>query len=108
MSKLQTPYGPRAVFREHSYTRFWLVRVCSTLSNQMVVVAVGWQLYDLTHSTFALGMVGLVQFLPLVLLMLVVGHVADRFNRKTILAICQIVEATATGALALATFLGHL
>lgn len=108
MSKLQTPYGPRSIFREQSYTRFWLARVCSTLANQMVAVAVGWQLYDLTHSTFALGMVGLVQFMPLVLLMLVVGHVADRFNRKTILAICQVVEAIAIGALALTTFLGHL
>jgi MFS family permease len=74
----------------------------------MVAVAVGWQIYSLTHSTFALGMVGLVQFLPLVLLLLVVGHVADRFNRKTILASCQIVRAVALGILSLTTFLGHL
>lgn len=108
MANLQAPYGPRAVFSESSYARFWLARVCSTLSYQMVAVAVGWQLYELTHSTFALGMVGLVQFLPLVLLLLVVGHVADRFNRKTILASCQIVRAIALGILSLATFLGHL
>jgi len=108
MGNLQAPYGPRAVFSEASYARFWLARVCSTLSYQMVAVAVGWQLYALTHSTFALGMVGLVQFLPLVLLMLVVGHVADRFNRKTILGSCQVIRAVTISVLALATYLGHL
>jgi len=108
MDRIQTPPSSRSVFHEHSYTRFWLVRVCATLSNQIVAVAVGWQIYSLTHSTFALGMVGLVQFLPLVLLMLVVGHVADRFNRKTIIASSEIIKAGTVGFLAFATFLGHL
>jgi hypothetical protein len=83
----------QSVLREPSYARFWLARICSTVSFQMAGVAVGWQVYALTHSTFALGMVGLVQFLPMLLLMLMVGHVADRFNRATIISICQLVEA---------------
>ncbi len=78
--------------------RFWFARICSTISFQVAAVAVGWQVYALTHSTFALGMVGLVQFLPMLLLTLVVGHVADRFNRKTIISICQVVEAIDPGA----------
>ncbi|WP_446744810.1 MFS transporter [Silvibacterium acidisoli] len=98
----------RAVFGEPSYARFWLARVCSTMSFQMVAVAVGWQVYALTHSTFALGMVGLVQFLPMLLLMLLVGHVADRFNRRTIIAICQVVESLTVASLALATFFHRL
>lgn len=61
----------RSVFREPRYVRFWFARICSTISFQMAAVAVGWQMYALTHSTFALGMVGLVQFLPMVLLTLV-------------------------------------
>lgn len=58
----------RTVFGIRSYTLFWIARVCSAMSYQMVAVAVGWQLYAITHSTFALGMVGLTQFLPLLLL----------------------------------------
>jgi MFS family permease len=74
----------------------------------MIGVAVGWQMYALTHSTFALGMVGLVQFLPLLLLMLLVGYVADRVSRKSILAVCQAVESLTAVALGMATLLHHL
>jgi MFS family permease len=98
----------RSVFREPRYMRFWFARICSTISFQMAAVAVGWQMYALTHSTFALGMVGLVQFLPMVLLTLVVGQVADRFNRKTIISICQVVEGLTLALLALSSYLHHL
>lgn len=94
-----------SVFEEVSYTRFWLTRICSTMSFQMASVAIGWQMYALTHSTFALGMVGLVQFLPMLLLTLVVGHVADRFNRKTIVSICQALESVTLTFLALGSSL---
>ena len=97
----------QSIFRETSYTRFWFARICSTISFQMGAVAVGWQIYQLTHSTFALGMVGLVQFLPMLLLTLLVGHVADRFNRKTIISICQVVEASTMALLAVTSYL-HL
>jgi len=88
-----------------SYPRFWFARICSTISFQMAAVAVGWQIYALTHSTFALGMVGLAQFLPMLSLTLVVGHVADRFDRKTILSICQVVEGLTMATLALTSYL---
>src|ERR1700683_4449709 len=55
---------------------------------EMISVAVGWQIYAITHSKFDLGYVGLAQFLPGILLFLVSGHVADRFNRKKLLMIC--------------------
>jgi MFS family permease len=74
----------------------------------MAAVAVGWQVYALTHSTFALGMVGLVQFLPMLLLMLVVGHVADRFNRQTIISICQAVSCTTMILLAVSSYFHRL
>ncbi len=98
----------RSVFHEPRYVRFWFARICSTISFQMAAVAVGWQVYALTHSTFALGMVGLVQFLPMVLLTLVVGQVADRFNRKTIISICQVVEGLTLALLALSSYLHRL
>ena len=97
-----------SVFHEPSYLRFWFARICSTISFQVTAVAVGWQMYELTHSTFALGMVGLAQFLPMLLLVLIVGHVADRFNRKTIISICQIFEATTLSLLAITSYLHRL
>ena len=59
----------------------------------MQAVAVGWQIYALTHSAFQLGMVGLAQFLPMVMLNLVVGHFADRHDRRRIVSVCQIGRA---------------
>jgi MFS family permease len=59
----------------------------------MLTVAVGWQVYALTGSAFDLGLVGLVQFLPAVLLLLLAGHVADRHDRRRIASLCQSVEA---------------
>ena len=105
MDEQAKPLGQKSVFREPSYLRFWFARICSTISFQVAAVAVGWQMYELTHSTFALGMVGFAQFLPMLLLMLVVGHVADRFNRKTIISICQIFEGTTLALLGIASYL---
>ena len=66
----------------------------------------GWQLYAITGSPLDLGLVGLVQFVPIIVLTLVVGQVADRYDRRLIAAVCQTVEALAAVALALTT-LGH-
>jgi MFS family permease len=68
---------------------------------QMLGVAVGWQLYELTGNALDLGLVGLVQFVPMVLLTLVVGQVADRCDRRLIVVVCEIVKAAAAAALAL-------
>ena len=74
----------------------------------MASVAVGWQMYALTHSTFSLGMVGLVQFLPMLLLTLLVGHVADRFDRKIIISICQAIESITVMLLATGSYLHRI
>jgi len=71
-------------------------------------VAEGWQIYALTRSAFYLGMVGLVQFLPMVLLTLVVGHVADRYNRRLIITICQVIEGAGVLVLAAGSHAGWL
>lgn len=59
-------------------------RFLEALSEQMVGVAVGWELYERTHRPLALGLVGLVQVLPIIVLALPAGHIADRFERKRI------------------------
>ena len=74
----------------------------------MQAVAVGWQAYMLTGSAFYLGLVGLAQFLPMFLLTLAVGHIADRYDRRLIARVCQIVEAMAAAALAFGSAAGWL
>jgi MFS family permease len=69
----------------------------------MVGVAVGWQIYDITKSAFDLGLVGLAQFFPLVLFLLVVGHVVDRYDRRVIACISESIGAAAAALLAFAT-----
>ena len=66
---------------------------------QIQTVAVGWQVYDLTRDPLDLGLVGLSQFLPALLLVLVTGAVADRFRRRTIMAVCLAIEALCAVAL---------
>jgi MFS family permease len=72
----------------------------------MIAVAVGWQMYDLTHSALALGFVGLAQFAPLLALMLVVGPVVDRYDRRLVGRIAQAVEGAACAVLFVATWRG--
>ena len=90
----------RSVMRYPAFARLWLSRAFSTLAFQSLGVAVGWQVYSLTGSAFDLGMVGLAQFLPMLALTLVVGHVADRYDRRVIIRICQTVEGLIAAGLA--------
>lgn len=87
---------------------FWLARVFSAVGFQVSAVAVGWQVYELTGSAFNLGMVGLVQFLPMVVLTLAAGHVADRYDRRVIARVCQFIECFAASVLALGSLAGGL
>jgi MFS family permease len=78
-----------------AFTGYLTARAAATLAYQMAGVAIGWQMYDLTGSPLALGLVGLVQFVPSLLLALYVGHAADRYDRRSIVAIAQCLEALA-------------
>ena len=74
-----------SVLRNRNVFLFLAARFCSAMAHMMFGVAVGWQVYALTGSAFALGMVGLAQFLPAFLLTLPGGLAADRFDRRTLL-----------------------
>ncbi|WP_321887854.1 MFS transporter [Paraburkholderia bannensis] len=106
LSDSGTPTGSLA--RHPGFQRFWGARVLASLSFQMLAVAMGWHIYALTKSAFALGLVGLAQFLPMFLLTLVVGHVADRYDRRRIAAVCQSIECAAALTFACGTFGGWL
>ncbi len=95
--------------RQHrSFALYWVARVSSTVALQMQAVAVSWQMYDLTRNPLDLGLVGLVQFVPAALFVLIAGHVADRYDRRKIVRICQLVCALATATLALGTAAGAM
>lgn len=87
--------------RHPAYVRYWFARVGSGFAFQMLSVAAGWQIYDLTHRAFDLGLIGLVQFVPSLLLVLPAGHLADHYDRRRIVRACLIVECVAIAILAL-------
>jgi MFS family permease len=95
------------LFRISSFRLLFITRVASNTANQMLAVAVGYQIYELTESALHLGMIGLVQFLPPLLLMLVAGQVADRYNRLKVVRFCYAVEFTAQASLAVISFYPH-
>jgi MFS family permease len=95
-----SPFLPR---RQRAFVRMWFARLFGTTGNQMLMVAVGWQMYDLTHSAWDLGLVGLYQFVPALVLTLVAGHVADRVHRGRIVAACMATQGIAAAVLVLAT-----
>ncbi|WP_027486986.1 MFS transporter [Allorhizobium undicola] len=92
-----------AAFRHPAYTKFFLARFLAAFATQIVSVSVGWQMYEVTGNALYLGLIGLVQFLPALLLILVTGTVADRFNRRRIVAICLGVAVGCVGGLLLLT-----
>lgn len=90
---------PTLLRHHRPFLAFWLARVCTASGFQMLTVAIGWHLYQLTGSVLDLGLVGLVEFTPRVLFMLHTGHVADRYDRRRIAAICQSAQALVALAL---------
>jgi MFS family permease len=95
--------APLSLASYPSYLRFWFGRVAGTMANQMLMVGVGWQMYDLTHSAWSLGLVGLFQFVPALALALVSGHVADRHDRRHIVAAAMLLQLFAVLVLVFAT-----
>jgi len=94
------------LFRHPGFLEYWCSRLNSMFAFQMLSVAVGWQIYDITHRAMDLGLIGLVQFIPSFVLALPAGHVADILERRRIVLICQLVEGIATLLLAAGSWLG--
>ena len=95
-----------SVLRHRPFVLFLAGRMTTFMAFQMLGVAVGWQIYALTGSAISLGLVGLVQFLPMFVLTLVVGQAVDRYNRKTIARVCQSIAGLCAVGLAWASFRG--
>jgi MFS family permease len=80
---------------QRPFVLFWLARLASTMGYQMLALTIGWQIYELTNSALDLGLVGLIQFVPAVVLTLLIGHVADRYDRRLIVRAAHSVYAAA-------------
>ena len=92
-----------SLLREGPFVQFWIARFSATIAMHMQAVAVGWQIYDLTGNPLDLGLVGLVQFVPAFLLVLVAGHLADRHERQRIISMAQAVAGLASLLLTIGT-----
>ncbi len=95
-----------AAFRHVGYRRYFFSRFLAYFAIQIISVAVGWQIYDLTRDPFDLGLIGLFQFLPSLVLILVTGAAADRYNRRMIMGICMVISTLCATALLLLTVSG--
>ena len=95
-------HDPYAALRIASFRNFAAGNICSWIGMQMFTVAVGWELYQTTNSATALGLVGLFEVLPIVLLVIPAGHLVDRSNRKTVILIDQLLLGIALTLLATA------
>ncbi|GGA50551.1 MFS transporter [Dyella nitratireducens] len=105
MSSKSAPGSADSLLNHRAYLAFWCARTASSFGFQMLSVAVGWQIYAITGRAFDLGLIGLVQFFPSVLLALPAGHLADQFDRRRIVLMGQIVEWIAIVLLATLTLL---
>jgi MFS family permease len=88
-----------SAFHYRGFVLYWSARFLNAFSIQITSVAVGWQIYDQTRDPFLLGLVGLVQFAPALLLVLATGAAADRFNRRRIMGLCIGIESLCVMAL---------
>src|SRR5689334_11405468 len=103
MSSLPSPSASSAPPLSHpSFRRFWLGRIAGTMGAQMLMVALGWQMYELTSSAWDLGLVGLYQFAPALALALPAGHVVDRYDRRLVLTGCLLMQLLVAASLLLA------
>jgi len=92
--------------RHTGFRRLWTSLLCSGFAMQMASVAIGWQVYEIRHRAFDLGLIGLAEFLPVPLLALPGGHIADRFPRVKLVMVWGIADAVVMGVLLLVTIGG--
>jgi MFS family permease len=107
-----THEGVNATFAEllaqRQFMRFWLARIFGVSGHQMLMLAISWQLYELTDSAWDLGLVGLIQFVPALIMALPAGQVVDRLHRGRIFATCMLVLATVAIVLGVNTSNGQV
>src|SRR5437773_11614973 len=97
---------PYAVLRNRDFVLYLIGRLVASFGQQMLTVAVGWELYERTHSALALGLVALTQMAPMLLFTLPPGHIADNFNRRNVVLLMTAISVLASTGLTLASAFG--
>jgi MFS family permease len=105
--KTPAPTGS-SLLKQRPFVLFWVARLCSTMGYHMLALTIGWQIYQITDSAFDLGLVGLIQFVPAVVLTLLIGHTADRYDRRLIVRGAQCIHALAAIMITVALLAGAL
>ena len=95
-----------SAFRHRDFALFWVALVTTGFAMAMASVAIGWQVYAVRENPLDLGLIGLSEFLPLLLFALPAGHVADRFPRRRVYAVMVVLDCVVFGALLLVTLQG--
>jgi len=95
-----------SILRHRNFTLYLFAKILGTIAVQMQNVAIGWQVYAHSGKVFDLGMIGLAQFAPFVVLVLIAGQVADRWNRRLIIMLCFVAQAICGLLLLLLTITG--
>jgi len=98
-------HHPYAVLRNRDFLLYLVGRFIASFGQQMLVVAIGWEFYERTHSALALGFVGLTQMIPMFTFTLPAGHIADNYNRKKIITLMLLVAVLTSLGLALTSAL---
>jgi len=106
-TEVSTWHPSRIAFQHRDFRWFQLARLLNVIGSEMLALAVGWQLYELTGRALDLGYAGLAQFLPAFFLILAAGHVADCFDRRAILLVCFTLYFAGTGMLLYLTLTGN-
>ncbi len=96
------------LLHQRPFVLFWLARLAATMGYHMLTLVIGWQIYAITDSAFDLGLVGLIQFVPAVILTLLIGHAADRYDRRLIVRTAQSVHTLAAIMITVALITGTM
>ena len=92
-----TDFNAPAIYRDRDFTAFIATRILSNVAQQVLSVAISWQIYDIARTPLALGLVGLCEFVPMFLLTLPAGEIADRFDQRRVLALGQAMLGVCAG-----------
>lgn len=98
--------APDSLFKHRSFMRFWIGQMASSFAFQMLLVGLGWQIYNLTDSALSLGLVGLARYLPQLVLTLHAGHIADNHDRHRIMILCRLAMTMTIAVLAVTSVMG--
>ena len=108
MSPAESATAQIKLLRHKQFLLYWVTRVLSTAGYQIIQIAIQWQIYQLTDSAFHLGLIGLIMFIPVITGTFVIGHVADHYDRRLVIAICQIAKALGAVILIAASYADFL